>query len=173
MSEIRFSIETIYSEENNDDYDSSNDYDSIDLFSSQILHAMGDFVDSDSLNSLETFIMISQRLDLENTIINMALRQSEQDCELRRDTSKCIEIVSRKFDENIDFDNQCSICISKFVAEQDLVTLPCKHTFHKKCIEEWGHYKPECPLCKKSIPLVKENLADNKDGMEESNTNME
>ena len=28
------------------------------------------------------------------------------------------------------------------------VELPCKHTFHKSCIQEWFNYNKNCPTCK-------------------------
>jgi len=160
---IRFSIETTYD-------DSDNDGNTV-LYQS---FTMGDLVTNlDSYTALQAFMAISESFNMEERLLTRAIRESERDSELQRDTSKCIAVTSRKFEEAKDSDNQCSICVTKFAAEQDLVTLPCNHTFHKKCIEEWGHYKAECPLCKKSIPIVKENLADDKDGMEQTNTAME
>lgn len=161
---IRFSIETTYDDSNND----VNNTVVVQSFT------MGDLVTNlDAYTALEAFMAISESLDIEERLLTRAIRESERECELQRDTSKCIAVTSRKFEEDKDGNNQCSICVTKFAAEQDLVTLPCEHTFHKQCIEEWGHYKAECPLCKKSIPLVKENLADDKDGMEQTNTAME
>ena len=34
-------------------------------------------------------------------------------------------------------DRRCSICLEKFVAGQYARTLPCSHTFHVACIDEW------------------------------------
>lgn len=49
--------------------------------------------------------------------------------------------------------NICPICLERFVDEEKLKVLPCKHIFHEKCIDEWldtGHFV--CPDCK--VPLV-------------------
>ena len=103
MSEIRFSIETIYDDEDNDDTLS--------------FVRMGDFFrELDHYTALEALLFIRETID--NEILNEVIMDSIQEGELQRDTSNCISVISRKFQENKDSDNQCSICISKFVHEQ-------------------------------------------------------
>jgi len=48
----------------------------------------------------------------------------------------------------------CSICRSPFVNKEIITRLDCTHFFHFTCIESWGKYKAECPLCRKEIPRV-------------------
>ena len=52
---------------------------------------------------------------------------------------------------------ECSICMSEMHTRQDLETLPCQHTFHEICIDEWYYVKVKegyprnrlsCPLCR-------------------------
>ncbi|KRX04542.1 hypothetical protein PPERSA_04357 [Pseudocohnilembus persalinus] len=43
----------------------------------------------------------------------------------------------------------CAICLSGFEKLQTQAEMPCKHKFHKKCIDEWLVQKQECPLCKR------------------------
>lgn len=45
----------------------------------------------------------------------------------------------------------CSICQDNFQSDSTVSPLPCNHIFHTACIQEWGRYKPECPLCKRAI----------------------
>ena len=119
MANIRFSIETTYTQGNNDD-------DTNDVYSVVTMqnYSIGDFVrDLDTVTALEAFLMMSENLAIENNLINRAIRESEQESELHRDRSKCIQVVPRKFDAAKDADCQCSICMSKFMADQDLVTL--------------------------------------------------
>jgi hypothetical protein len=39
----------------------------------------------------------------------------------------------------------CSICLS---TEENQITLPCNHHYHKKCILEWFNNIKTCPLCR-------------------------
>lgn len=43
---------------------------------------------------------------------------------------------------------QCSICLDNMVAGAEVRTLPCMHTFHRKCIERWimTPGPPRCPI---------------------------
>lgn len=53
--------------------------------------------------------------------------------------------------EVIDCDN-CVICLCEFDLEDHVTVLPCKHIYHKDCIEPWLINKSSlCPICKQSI----------------------
>mmetsp|Transcript_25725 Transcript_25725/g.56407 ORF Transcript_25725/g.56407 Transcript_25725/m.56407 type:complete len:212 (+) Transcript_25725:204-839(+) len=45
----------------------------------------------------------------------------------------------------------CSVCLEEVCCEQRVRTLPCFHTFHGECAEEWLKKKKVCPLCQFSI----------------------
>lgn len=46
----------------------------------------------------------------------------------------------------------CSICLEDYVEGERLRVLPCKHTYHTKCIDPWlTRGKRNCPLCKAKI----------------------
>ena len=47
-------------------------------------------------------------------------------------------------------EKECSICKDN-IDDRDLVRLPCKHYFHKDCINEWFEIRNTCPLCRKII----------------------
>lgn len=54
------------------------------------------------------------------------------------------------------FDNtQCSICLGDFEADEEVRRMPCRHTFHADCIENWIKLKHSCPLC--VAPITTEN----------------
>lgn len=43
---------------------------------------------------------------------------------------------------------QCSVCLTDFVAEDEVAMLPCKHKFHEKCVTKWlSECRSSCPLC--------------------------
>ena len=61
--------------------------------------------------------------------------------------------VDEDIESTIPSNEECSICLSEF-SEGDIcrrLPLPCSHTFHKVCIDEWFVNNSSCPLCKRSI----------------------
>ena len=52
---------------------------------------------------------------------------------------------------NKNMSKECGICLDKFVIGQEILTLPCFHFFHCKCISEWLYKKPICPICNSTI----------------------
>jgi hypothetical protein len=50
---------------------------------------------------------------------------------------------------------KCVICMNcKFTK----IKLQCGHIFHRKCIDEWARWKPNCPVCNADLELVQETL---------------
>merc|ERR1712129_370833 len=45
----------------------------------------------------------------------------------------------------------CTVCLEDIERGQQVRTLPCLHTFHAGCAEEWLKKKKLCPLCQFSI----------------------
>lgn len=45
----------------------------------------------------------------------------------------------------------CVICLCEYVTGELVTFLPCRHHFHKKCIDEWLATDKSCPLCKQDI----------------------
>ncbi|KAG8137476.1 hypothetical protein E2320_004715 [Naja naja] len=50
----------------------------------------------------------------------------------------------------IDTEN-CAICIENYKAKDTVRLLPCKHIFHKLCIDPWLLEQRTCPMCKLDI----------------------
>lgn len=42
----------------------------------------------------------------------------------------------------------CPICLNSYKPLEGYRTLPCKHTFHKKCVDKWYLTNNYCPLCR-------------------------
>ncbi|KAF7260081.1 hypothetical protein EG68_02442 [Paragonimus skrjabini miyazakii] len=51
---------------------------------------------------------------------------------------------------NPDLD-QCAICIEPYCALDSVRILPCRHYFHKACIDPWLLEQRSCPMCKLDI----------------------
>eukprot|EP00326_Haptolina_ericina_P042162 CAMPEP_0181250868 /NCGR_PEP_ID=MMETSP1096-20121128/46553_1 /TAXON_ID=156174 ORGANISM="Chrysochromulina ericina, Strain CCMP281" /NCGR_SAMPLE_ID=MMETSP1096 /ASSEMBLY_ACC=CAM_ASM_000453 /LENGTH=145 /DNA_ID=CAMNT_0023348373 /DNA_START=180 /DNA_END=617 /DNA_ORIENTATION=- len=45
----------------------------------------------------------------------------------------------------------CCVCLEDVTPGSRVRTLPCLHTFHAECAEEWLKKKKVCPLCQSSI----------------------
>jgi hypothetical protein len=50
-----------------------------------------------------------------------------------------------------DFFDTCAVCIENYRVEDIVRILPCKHQFHKICIDQWLLEKRTCPMCKMDI----------------------
>ncbi|XP_051559490.1 RING finger protein 150a [Myxocyprinus asiaticus] len=49
-----------------------------------------------------------------------------------------------------DFDN-CAVCIEDYKPNDVVRTLPCRHVFHKNCVDPWLLEHRTCPMCKMNI----------------------
>ncbi|XP_074559619.1 E3 ubiquitin-protein ligase At1g63170-like [Curcuma longa] len=48
-------------------------------------------------------------------------------------------------------DAVCCICLAKYLDNEELRELPCRHFFHKGCVDKWLKINALCPLCKSVI----------------------
>jgi len=51
-------------------------------------------------------------------------------------------------------DLQCSICLCEFEANEEVRRLPCKHYFHKGCIDGWLRISRACPMCNADVSKI-------------------
>lgn len=49
-----------------------------------------------------------------------------------------------------DFDN-CAVCIEGYKPNDVVRILPCRHVFHKHCVDPWLQDHRTCPMCKMNI----------------------
>lgn len=56
--------------------------------------------------------------------------------------------VARFMEENR---NSCPVCLCAFQNNDIIKILPCKHFFHKDCIDPWFLKEATCPVCKQSL----------------------
>merc|ERR550534_410103 len=59
----------------------------------------------------------------------------------------------------------CAICIEEFKAGEKIHELPCKHGYHKICIDPWlTSNRKVCPLCKQIVlPSSEDEASENED----------
>ncbi|KAK3611413.1 hypothetical protein CHS0354_034860 [Potamilus streckersoni] len=55
-------------------------------------------------------------------------------------------------DKELELDaDQCAVCIEPYKTNDVTRILPCKHVFHKSCVDPWLLEKRSCPMCKMDI----------------------
>lgn len=52
---------------------------------------------------------------------------------------------SKRHDES---SSTCGICMEDYAEDDELLVMPCKHLFHKKCIRGWLPISKTCPFCR-------------------------
>ena len=52
-----------------------------------------------------------------------------------------------------DEEPSCTICLCEFEVGEMMSVLPCLHSFHKECCDQWLREKSVCPMC--NVDLVK------------------
>ncbi|CAD8153517.1 unnamed protein product [Paramecium pentaurelia] len=46
---------------------------------------------------------------------------------------------------------QCSICCNQFQKDELIMQLPCKHIYHKSCVDSWLQSSTKCPNCRSDV----------------------
>lgn len=47
--------------------------------------------------------------------------------------------------------SSCAICLEEFREAAVVRCLPCRHIYHKTCIDQWLHHNPRCPLDRRTL----------------------
>ncbi|XP_016424838.1 RING finger protein 148 [Sinocyclocheilus rhinocerous] len=82
---------------------------------------------------------------------NQQLRKQEM--EMKRENEKAIAKLEvrtlRTGDPEVESEDvSCVVCTDSFKHKEKVTVLPCRHLYHKKCIEPWLLEHPTCPMCK-------------------------
>ena len=77
-----------------------------------------------------------------NPLVNV---QDEVICTLNEEDKEKL----KKYIVEKELEDKCSICYDSMEVSQEVVELPCQHTFHTNCIYEYlSKYSYKCPCCK-------------------------
>lgn len=60
--------------------------------------------------------------------------------------------------------SECSICLTEFSKDDQVIVLPCKHVFHKECGMHWLVEHNVCPVCRHELPTETEKNSNNNNG---------
>uniref|UniRef100_A0A7S2R9H4 RING-type domain-containing protein n=1 Tax=Mucochytrium quahogii TaxID=96639 RepID=A0A7S2R9H4_9STRA len=58
---------------------------------------------------------------------------------------------------NADCDENCAICLNRYVVNEKVLSLPCKHAFHEDCVINWLRLHNSCPNCRTPLPCEGEH----------------
>ncbi|XP_026135560.1 RING finger protein 148 [Carassius auratus] len=77
----------------------------------------------------------------------------KQEMEMKRENEKAIAKLEvrtlRTGDPEVESEDViCVVCTESFRHNEKVTVLPCRHFYHKKCIEPWLLEHPTCPMCK-------------------------
>ena len=110
-------------------------------------------INNENLDLMEiiSFIYSYNRELEEERQLNEVLERSMDDLQLQRQDNVEIDIERQSYSLTDKKTECCCICMEKYKEEDIVSVLKCEHNFHSACIEEWGHYKASCPICKEEI----------------------
>ncbi len=102
---------------------------------------------------LVTFIVIIASAILMFTVFmfyRQRTRATISEVSVSRLTSVQIADLPTRKVQNGEADGTCCICLADYGTGDVIMVLPCKHEFHKECIEPWlTRRNRTCPLCKR------------------------
>ncbi|XP_022222940.2 protein goliath [Drosophila obscura] len=79
-------------------------------------------------------------------------QQSRNLCSVTKKAIMKIPTKTGKMSDEKDLDSDCcAICIETYKPTDTIRILPCKHEFHKNCIDPWLIEHRTCPMCKLDV----------------------
>jgi hypothetical protein len=102
------------------------------------------------LDLLELFLLMQPILNVLDPL-EIAIQNSENDLCLHKDENITLNLNCQPYDTTNKQYDSCSICTDNYDKKEDVAVLNCGHIYHPNCINEWGKYKPNCPICKADI----------------------
>jgi len=104
-----------------------------------------DYEESEELFYLPYFILFILGFGCMNTSCRICKSIIENYNKNNKFSKLSKKVISDDIDSLL---NECSICLEEFKVGDTIITLPCNHIYHKKCIEIWAENNNNCPLCR-------------------------
>ena len=60
----------------------------------------------------------------------------------------------RFVDQEDSEEDGCPICLNDIAPDEEVMVLPCAHSFHTKCVSDWLKRKTLCPCCNSDVAKV-------------------
>ncbi|CAL8248487.1 unnamed protein product [Merluccius merluccius] len=103
---------------------------------------------------LSTGVIVQARWQYQDNQLNDDLESSKQDILRRMSSLKTKTYCQPKpwcdSAQPMETEN-CAVCLEPFNNNQCLRVLPCRHEYHRDCVDPWLILQHTCPLCKRSI----------------------
>jgi hypothetical protein len=109
---------------------------------------------ADALFSMLEILGPIMNYNIYSNSLRIALNRSDEDQELSRQEDVVVNVTSQRYNTTTKKFDSCSICQEKYINNEMVSVLKCEHIYHTKCIKEWGHYNPSCPVCKEKIATL-------------------
>jgi hypothetical protein len=103
--------------------------------------------DGDGEMSYETMLDLGERIG----DVKQERWKLRAQAEIEKLPESVYEEATMKGKEANDSDFKCLVCQCEYEDGEELRKLPCKHVFHKECIDEWLGRKDCCAYCKVGI----------------------
>ncbi|XP_069131150.1 RING finger protein 150-like [Argopecten irradians] len=76
----------------------------------------------------------------------------KSNCAAKKAIAKIPQRTVKTGDKELESEfDQCAVCIEGYKASDVIRILPCKHIFHKSCVDPWLLEQRSCPMCKLDI----------------------
>jgi Ring finger domain len=122
------------------------------------------------LNIMNVLIPPAARADAVGDAVSQQELQQMQDFKRIVPDEELAKLQVVSFSELQTDEKNCSICLDEFLAESQLYAIPCKHLFHKACLEDWVAENYKCPVCRGEIAKYKVDFEEqNEEPIEEQN----
>ena len=89
--------------------------------------------------------------------LQLLLKPKKKPPGLTQEALDCLhlEVFSSKVEGAVSRASQdYSICLETFVEGDELIRLPCSHSFHSACLDPWLRTGGDCPYCCRTITIV-------------------
>ena len=90
---------------------------------------------------------ISRNLDLTSYEDLVRLNESNVKVNVTSVELSQLPVFSFRSNSSSSHEKECTICTDPFQTGDTLRRLPCLHTFHRDCIDEWFQRSRKCPIC--------------------------
>ena len=107
------------------------------------------------LNIMNVLIPPAAQADAVGDAVSQQELQQMQDFKRIVPDEELAKLQVVAFSELQTDEKNCSICLDEFLAESQLYAIPCKHLFHKACLEDWVAENYKCPVCRGEIAKYK------------------